>query len=49
MKEFSWELTQSFLSFSEPDPKIEIFFEKQGAAEESIVDFEIMVNAPVAK
>ena len=29
----------SFLSFFEPNPKIEIFFEKEGAAEESDVDF----------
>ena len=37
MKGFSWELMQSFLSFFEPDPKIEIFFEKDEAAEESNV------------
>ena len=49
MKEFSWELIQLFLSFFEPDPKIQIFFEKEGAAEESNVDFEITVNAPAAK
>ena len=28
MKGFKWELTQ-LLSFFEPDPKIEIFFEKR--------------------
>ena len=49
MKEFSWELIQLFLSFFEPDPKIQIFFEKEGAAEESNVDFEITVNVPAAK
>ena len=49
MKEFSWELIQSFLSFFEPDPKIEIFFEKEGVAEESNIDFEITVNARAAK
>ena len=36
----------SFLSFFEPDPKIEIFFEKEGAAEESKA---MLVNAPAAK
>ena len=40
---------QLFLSIFEHDPKIEIFFEKRGAAEESNVDFEIGVNAPAAK
>ena len=49
MKGFSWDLIQSFLSFFEPDPNIEIFFEKEGVAEESNVDFEITVNAPAAK
>ena len=48
MKVCNQELIQLFL-FSEPDQKIEIFFEKEGAAEESNVDFEIGVNAPVAK
>ena len=47
VKGFKWELIQ-FLFF-EPDPKTEIFFEKEGAAEESNVDFEIGVNAPAAK
>ena len=37
------------LSFFEPDPKIEIFIEKEGAVEQSNVDFEIGVNAPAAK
>ena len=41
MKGFKWELMQSFLTVFEPDPKIEIFFEKRGAAGESNVDFEI--------
>ena len=41
-------MIQLFLFF-EPDQKIEIFFEKEGAAEESNVDFEIGVNAPAAK
>ena len=36
------------LSFFEPDPKIEILFEKDEAAEKSNVDFEIGVNALVA-
>ena len=49
MKGFNWDLIQSFLSFFEPDPKIEICFEKEGVAEESNVDFEITVNAPAAK
>ena len=49
MKEFSWELIQLFLSFFEPDPKIEIFFEKEGVAEESNIDFEITVNVLTAK
>ena len=49
MKGFNWDLMQSFLSFFEPDPKIEICFEKEGVAEESNVDFEITVNAPAAK
>ena len=49
MKGFNWDLIQSFLSFFEPDPKIEICFEKEGVAEESNVDFEITVNAPGAK
>ena len=48
MKVCNQELIQLFL-FSEPDQKIEIFFEKEGAAEESNVDFEIGVNAPAAK
>ena len=47
VKGFKWELIQ-FLFF-EPDPKTEIFFEKEGAAEESNVDFEIGVNAPAAR
>ena len=37
------------MSFFEPDPKIEIFSEKEGAAEESNVDFEVTVNAPAGK
>ena len=37
------------LPFFEPDPKIEILFEKDGAAEKSNGDFEIGVNAPVAR
>ena len=49
VKGFNWDLIQSFLSFFEPDPKIEICFEKEGVAEESNVDFEITVNAPAAK
>ena len=36
------------LPFFERDPKIEILFEKDGAAEKCNVDFEIGVNAPVA-
>ena len=40
--------TINFVIF-EPDPKIEILFEKEGAAEESNVDFEIGVNAPAAR
>ena len=48
MKVCNQELIQLFL-FSEPDQKIEIFFEKEGAAEESNVDFEIGVNAPAAR
>ena len=48
MKVCNQELIQLFLFF-EPDQKIEIFFEKEGAAEESNVDFEIGVNAPAAK
>ena len=36
------------LSFFEPHPKIEILFEKVGAAEKNNVDFEIGVNATVA-
>ena len=45
-----WELIQSLhLSFFEPDAKIEIFIEKEGAVEQSNVDFEIGVNAPAAK
>ena len=31
MKGFKWELIQLFL-FYEPDPKIEIFFEKRGGS-----------------
>ena len=46
MKGFSWELILSFLLFFEPDLKIEIFFEKEGAAEESNI---ITVNVPAAK
>ena len=37
------------LSFFEPDPKIEIFFEKEGAVEKSNIDFEIGFNALSAK
>ena len=37
------------MSFFEPDQKIEMFFEKEEAAEQSNVDFEIGVNAPAAK
>ena len=37
------------LSFFEHDPKIEIFFEKEGAAEETNVNVEIAVNASAAK
>ena len=37
------------LSVFEPDPKIEIFFEKDGAAVQSNVDFQIGINAPAAK
>ena len=48
MKRYKWELMQ-LLSVFEPDPKIKIFFEKKGAAEENNVDFEIGVNAPAAK
>ena len=40
--------TTIFVIF-QPHPKIEIFFEKEGAAEESNVDFEIGVNAPAAR
>ena len=42
-------MIQSFLSFFEPDQKTEIFFEKEGTAEETNVDFEIGVNASTAK
>ena len=37
------------MSFFEPDPKSEIFFEKEGAAEEINVYFEVTVNAPAGK
>ena len=40
---------QLFLSIFEHDPKIEYSLKKEGAAEESNVDFEIGVNAPAAK
>ena len=40
--------TINFVIF-EPDPKTEILFEKEGAAEESNVDFEIGVKDSVAR
>ena len=48
MKGFKWELIQPFVIF-EPDPKIEILFEKEREADEANVNFEIVVNAPAAK
>ena len=39
----------NYLSFIEPDSKIEISFEKEVATEESNVDFEIGVNGPSTK
>ena len=41
-------MIQPFVIF-EHDPKIEIFFEKEGAAEETNVNVEIAVNASAAK
>ena len=37
------------MQFFEPDPKIEILFQKERAAEETNVNFEIGFNAPAAK
>ena len=37
------------LALFEPDPKTEIFFEKEVAAEPTNVDFEIGINAPAGK